>query len=449
VFLPVLKNGVSTPKILMKLANRNEFIKASPAIQVQSRMTLLQRRAWNVLLANAYDELPHTDLYRVSVAELGAKLGFNSKNDNYLKEILEALVDCKVKWNMLGKDKEEEWGIAVLLASADIKNGICTYGFAPHLRLKLYNPRIYAKLNLRLQNRFKSQYGLVLWEVCFDYFDADRDEGETPFISLETFKGLLGLGSKDYPRFSEFNRSVIKPAMQEVNDLTNYHVEVEQKRMGRRVAELKFRITKIKHIPIQESLFPDIENLPAVAIHLIQAGVTRNKALRIAAAEWDFIDPVKRPLQGMYPDFLAYVTEKIEISGYAADVKNRGGFVIQAIRENYQNTEVQKRREARAEEERKKALEDVKAEFKLKKDNIIRHAIQAEPELVESAAVHITSHFVRDRLDRHDTVMEAYQKGGMVKAEIDSILAREYCAVLLGPVIAAYEEETARLLQEE
>ena len=114
----------------MNLAERNELIKASPAIQVQSKMTLLQRRAWNVLLANAYDELPNTDIYSISVAELAAKLGFNSKNENYLKEILEALVDCKVKWNILGKDKEEEWGVAVLLASANIKDGICTYGFA-------------------------------------------------------------------------------------------------------------------------------------------------------------------------------------------------------------------------------------------------------------------------------------------------------------------------------
>ena len=193
-----------------------------------------------------------------------AKLGFNSKNETYLQEILEALVDCKVKWNVLDKDKEEEWGIAVLLASADIKNGVCTYGFAPHLRLKLHNPRIYAKLNLRLQNRFKSQYALVLWEVCFDYFDADRDQGETPFISIETFKELLGLGKDDYPVYSEFNRSVVKPALKEINDLTSYHIAVEQKRIGRRIAELKFRITKatsVEQIPIQESLFPDIENL--------------------------------------------------------------------------------------------------------------------------------------------------------------------------------------------
>ena len=432
----------------MNLAKRSELIKASPAIQVQSKMTLLQRRAWNVLLANAYDELPNTDIYRVSVAELAAKLGFNSKNENYLKEILEALVDCKVKWNLLDKNKEEEWGVAVLLASTDIKDGICTYGFAPHLRLKLHNPRIYAKLNLRLQNRFKSQYALVLWELCFDYFDTDRDQGETPFISIETFKELLGLGKDDYPIFSEFNRSVIKRAIKEINALTNYHVEVEQKRLGRRISELKFRITKVKQFPVQESLFPDIENLQPVALELVQAEIDRKVALNIADHEWDFINPQKLPTPGTYPDFLAYIAEKIEISLHAADVKNRGGFIVDAIRENYQDPAVQKDREVRAEKAKEKELEDLTAEFKVKRDNILRQAVHAQPELVASAAERIQSYIIRERLIEHNTPIEAYQKGGMVKAEIDGILAAEFCQDLLAPVVAAYADEKARILGE-
>ena len=432
----------------MNLVKRNELIKASPAIQVQSKMTLLQRRAWNVLLANAYDELPNTDLYRVSVAELAAKLGFNSKNENYLKEILEALVDCKVKWNLLDKNKEEEWGVAVLLASADIKDGICTYGFAPHLRLKLHNPRIYAKLNLRLQNRFKSQYALVLWEVCFDYFDTDRDQGETPFISIETFKELLGLGKDDYPVFSEFNRSVIKPAIKEINALTNYHVEVEQKRIGRWIAELKFRITKVKHIPIQESLFPDIENLPPVAIELVQAEIDRKVALQIAHQEWDFVNSKKLPTPGTYPDFMVYVAEKIEISFHAADVKNRSGFIVEAIRGNYQDPAVQKARQTRAVKAREKELEDLTAEFKVKRDNILRQAVHAQPELVEHAAEKIQSYMIQERLLEHNSAIEAYQKGGMVKAEIDGILAAEFCQDLLAFVQAVYEDEKAKILGE-
>ena len=43
----------------MLLAEIKEVIKASPAIQIESKITHLQRRAWNVLLANAYNELPN------------------------------------------------------------------------------------------------------------------------------------------------------------------------------------------------------------------------------------------------------------------------------------------------------------------------------------------------------------------------------------------------------
>ena len=333
----------------MNLAKINEVIKASPAIQIQSKISLLQRRAWNVLLANAYNELPDKEIHSVSVVELAAKLGFGDGNQEYLKEMLRSLRSCEVEWNLLNKDNKQVWGIAGLLASVEIEEGICSYEFPKPLRLKLHNPRVYAKLNLRLQNRFRSRYALVLWEVCFDYFDTDRDQGETPFIPLEVFKGLMGLEKDEYPIFKELNRNVIKPAIKEINDLTDYHVEIEQKRLGRRIGELKFRITKVKQLPVQESLFPDIENLPSVAVELVQAEIDRKVALEIAEQAWDFVNPQKLPPPGTYPDFAAYVAEKIEVSLHAAEVKNRGGFIVEAIRENYQNSEVQKARELRAE----------------------------------------------------------------------------------------------------
>ena len=256
----------------------------------------------------------------------------------------------------------------------------------------------------------------------------------------------MGIGSDDYPVFKELNRNVIKPAIKEINDLTDYHVEVEPKRLGRRIAELKFRITKIKQIPIQESLFPDIENLSLVAIELVQAEIDRNMALKIADQAWDFVNPEKLPQPGTYPDFAAYVAEKIEISRHAADVKNRGGFIIDAIRENYQNSEVQKVRQLRAEKVKEKALEDLMTEFNVKRNNIVRQAVHAEPALVELAAERIQSYIVRQRLVEHPSAIEAYQKGGMVTAEINAILAAEFCQDLLAPVVAAYEDEKARIL---
>ena len=430
----------------MNLAKIDEVIKASPAIQIQSRISLLQRRAWNVLLANAYSELPNKDIHSVSLVELSAKLSFDSGNQEYLKEVLKSIVDCTVEWNLLNKDNKQVWGAASLLAFVEIEDGICFYQFPYPLRHKLHNPRVYAKLNLRLQNQFTSKYALILWELCFDYFDTDRAKGETPFILLQTFRELLGIENDEYPAFSIFNRAVIKPAITEINTVTDYHIEVEQKRMGRKVAELKFRITRVKHLPIQESVFPDIENLPAVAVELVQAGIDRKVALQVTEQEWAFVTPEKLPPPGRYPHFLEYVAEKMEMSVEAAGVKNRAGYIIEAIRENYHDPELQKAREIRTEKAKEKQLEDLTAEFRAKCNTLIRQAVHADTQLVEHAAERIQSYIVRQRLEEHPTPMKAYQQGGMVAAEINAILAEEFCKDLLAPVVAAYEDEKARIL---
>ena len=89
---------------------RREVIKHSAAIQIENNITLLQRRAWNVLLYHAYEALLTVDEHQIRVRELMEVLEFGSKNDAYLKEALEALISCRVKWNVLDKDGVEEWG---------------------------------------------------------------------------------------------------------------------------------------------------------------------------------------------------------------------------------------------------------------------------------------------------------------------------------------------------
>ena len=432
----------------MLLADIKEVIKASPAIQIQGKITHLQRRAWNVLLANAYHELPDKEIHTVSVAELAAKLGFKSNNEDYLKDALRELRACEVEWNILGKNNKEEWGVAGLLAEARIVDGICRYSFSPQLRQKLHNPLMYTKLNLRLQNRFKSQYALILWEVCFDYFDVHWGQGETPFIPIETFRELIGVESNEYSEFKDLNKKVIKSAIKEINDLTDYLVEVEQKRIGRKVAELKFRIIKVKKLPVQESVLPDVEDLQPVAMELVGADVDRKLAIHIANAEWDFIVPEKLPPPGSYPDFLTYVSEKIEMSLYASNVDNTAGYIVEAIRENYQNDTVRKERQIRAERAREKELEDLDEKFRIKRANLLRQAIQADPALVERAVAKIDNHFVRRRIEDCDTAIEAYKAYPAVKAYTDAILADDFCQDLLTPVVAAYEDEKARILGE-
>ena len=427
----------------MNLLERDEFIKASPAIQIQGNLTFSQWEAWNLLLANAYDELPNKEFHRISIVKLAPGLSFYNKHQDYLKRTLKTLLEHRVEWSILGKDKNQIWGVGSLLASAEIENGICTYSFAPHLRYKLYNPRIYTKLNLRLQDRLASRYALMLWELCFDYFDTKRDEGETPLIPLEKFKALMGISPDTYPIFKHLNHRVIKPAIKEINALRNFSVEMEQKRERHKVAFLKFRILRLKQVGhmAPELLYPEVEDLPAI---LVQAGVVRREAVKIANQEWDAVDAAV--VIEDYRDFATYVEEKIAVAQEATPGGNIGGFIVEAIRENYQDPVAQARFEERKERERQAMGNSLESEFSEKRSALLRQAIRTNPGLLEIAAERIEFRFVRQRLASYNSLHEAYRDGGLVTAEINAILAEEFCQDLIAPVKAAYEEERDRIL---
>ena len=60
-----------------KRDTKQEVIKHSAAIQIQNCITLVQRRSWNVLLANAYDELSEAEEHSIRIQHLMQMLEFN------------------------------------------------------------------------------------------------------------------------------------------------------------------------------------------------------------------------------------------------------------------------------------------------------------------------------------------------------------------------------------
>lgn len=330
---------------------QSHVIKASAAIQIHGKITLLQRRAWNVLLANAYDELPHTDRHSMPVVRLMQRLEFDSKNDDYLKESLRGLVRCHVEWNILDKDGDREWGVAALLAEAKIKGGICTYEYSSTLRERLHNPRMYARLCLSLQNKFASKHALALWELCTDYLGSKRDYGETPWITLEDFRKLMGIEDSPYYAafFKKLNQQVLTPAIAEIHRVSDFQVTVDYQRHGRKVIALKFQIRRVVMAPDAGALptrtVPDPDALPEVVRELQAAGLAIHEAWDIWQRGFASVAAaVRSPGHGEDLDaaFAEYVREKIHLlkrRQAAGKVDNSTGFLVQALRQNYANPE--------------------------------------------------------------------------------------------------------------
>jgi hypothetical protein len=229
---------------------KKEVIKHSSAIHIKNSINLLQRRTWNVLLANAFNELMENKTHRIMVKDLKETLFFDSKDDGLLKNSIEKLVGCVVTWNILGKDKKKPgWAATSLLAQAEVKDGFCTYAYSELLKSKLFNPSMYARINLSMQNKFTSKHSLVLYELCLDYLKAQNEQGETPKILIEAFRELMGIEDDQYLNFKYFNKQIIKIAVDEVNKLSDLEIKVYFFREVRRIVALKFYIKKKKSFP--------------------------------------------------------------------------------------------------------------------------------------------------------------------------------------------------------
>ena len=367
---------------------RQEVIKNSAAIQINNRITLLQRRTWNALLFHAYNGLENEEEHSISLQYLATLVGYDSHDMEYLKETSKAMMRCIVEWDVLDKDGSPEWGATALLAQVKIKRGICTYAYSPELRRRLHNPAMYARLDLNLQKQFESKYSLALWELCTDYLGSGREYGETPFIPIEVFRKLMGLTENMYPAFMNFNQKVIKPAVEEINQVSDFWVVVDYQRQGRKVTAIKFKMTRVRLLPEprseQRTLFPNMEDMPTVVRELRDAGMSMKDTVEIWEQGFGCVDESVRPAdpcEDAEAALLQYVREKIHLlkrKQASGKVENTTGFLLQAIRQNYANPEFaqelqrkasETRRQAQQEqEEQVKALEQQKADIEKARD---------------------------------------------------------------------------------
>lgn len=220
----------------------NKLIKAhSSALHVTHKLSIVQHKAWLVLLRNAYHGVTNPDVkkHRMKLSELATYLGrANNGNDGYFTEILEGLVEKKVRWDIFSKEGGAEWGITTMLGGCRVKKGVVEYDYSEFLREKLYNPKMFALLNLRILNRFSSKYSLAIYNLCKDY----AGEGHTPLIELPQFREFMGLEESEYPTFKSLNRRVLKTPMAEINQLSDIFVNAEYTKEKRRVVGLRFII---------------------------------------------------------------------------------------------------------------------------------------------------------------------------------------------------------------
>jgi hypothetical protein len=222
-------------------------------IHAYSLMSLLQRKIFNVLLYEANRNefrLHHPDSVavecRIPLSALSKAVRFNSHNSQYIKEAIDELASLKIEWNLL-KDRVPTTisflNLRVLHGAPTFyQDSTLNFSFHKVLLDLITNPPIYGTIDLEVQAEFESKYGQSLYENSTRFVNLHKSN----VIALDTFRKLLGVQEDKYTSMRELTRNVIAPAMEEVNERSDFVVSLAPQRMGRKTTGFELAVTAKK-----------------------------------------------------------------------------------------------------------------------------------------------------------------------------------------------------------
>ncbi|MGV6805095.1 MAG: replication initiation protein [Ruegeria sp.] len=303
-------------------ALRRETVKKNvAAIHISGKLTLLQRKLSNVLLLNAYDALTSAATHTIDARTLAMMVGYNSNDFDTLRASLRALAETVAEWDMLDEQGRQEWGVSSLLSFAKLKSGVCEYAYSPALAQKLYDPKIYALINVHIQRNFSSGHGLALYENCYRFVRT----GSTGWLTLDVFRKLMGVdGSDYYTSFKHLNAKIIKPAVAEVNKSSDIVIEPEFRKKGRSVTDIRFRIKPNPQMAMFE--IDDSDGVRNLTVYktLRKQGVSDRLARQWIAEHGE-----------------DYVQQKLDYVKGQGGVKSTVGYLSAALRDDYETPDVE------------------------------------------------------------------------------------------------------------
>ena len=305
-----------------------ELKKHINAIHCTNNLTLVQRKLFNALLFRAYPELPHKTKFQIQARQLCELIGYNSNDYGKLKRALLGLITIAIEWNVIDAltGKEKKWKASAILASAELEGGYCSYEYSQVMRDFLYQPEIYGRINIALVAKFKSSYGLALYENCIRY----QGLSQTPWFSLEVFRKLMGVFGEKYSVFKDFKKRVLNIAIEEVNAISPVHVYAEIERKNQKATRIRLKISKKTH--------PDAEK--------IKRDLVDDELLATLSTIFGLSEQLIS--QSLEKYGYQYIKEKVEMilqseNFLSGNIRGLAGYLLEALKKDYKASKSSKK----------------------------------------------------------------------------------------------------------
>lgn len=228
------------PELLRKPVNTLAIVPKS------ARITTLGRKSYNVLLYEAQEQGLERDVFRAPLDRVIKGVDFDSNDHALIKKHLRAMVSTTVEWQSPTTGEGNSWNVSGLLAHARLTKERgqvwVEWSYAVNLKQELLQPTVFARLRLEIISQLRSHAGVALYEICTRYKDIGRTARQHWRWWQPVLSGNPPSERSAKQEYRIFKRDTLKPAVAEVNALTDIDVELVEHREGRFIDEIQFHI---------------------------------------------------------------------------------------------------------------------------------------------------------------------------------------------------------------
>lgn len=199
---------------------------------------------YNQLLAHAWNDIEPGKVYRIQKSILRGSHDSNDRLHEAFDRLMGAFAKVRYRDSKTGKKVTLRINLLGPNTEEDADDGVFCYTFHSTLLTILEHSQTWARLKSEILYLLRSKYSIRLYEIVERRINM---HSQSEAFSVADFRALLGVPKDKLERFADFNKHCLKPALDEINQLTDYAVSVAVIKRGRTVEKLN--LTWLKKSP--------------------------------------------------------------------------------------------------------------------------------------------------------------------------------------------------------
>lgn len=219
--------------------------------EISDSLTLSDRRIYNLLIADAWDNINQPVLHPIRLHDLRGTDKDNTRPRDSLRRLMKVVIAFDVVEDGIKREV-----LSQLLGPCKLDHnpqGLVYYTFPEPIRAAVESSTMFARLRRDLLCQFRSKYALSLYEMVQKRVNLSFKTSED--FTLDDLRQKLGVEKGLYPAYRSLNQKVILPAKTEVNEISDVFCELREIKEGRKVVGLRLSWRKketdetVKNIP--------------------------------------------------------------------------------------------------------------------------------------------------------------------------------------------------------